>query len=97
MPQQRVWRPVEEKKTEKRWVAKYALTKGIYAILATTKDGYAREQGRSYGTYSGKMGRDDFVTPEDALARGEELRARKIKSLEKQLEKLRKLKIEVIR
>ncbi len=80
----------------KIWVTKYALTKGIYPVVAHIEDdGYAAhthglEPYPSYyaaGTW--------YLTKEEALEKAEEQRLKRIKSLKKQLAKLQKMEIEV--
>lgn len=71
------------------WVAKYALTQGVTELTAAYEvySGYLRPKG-SWNSLL--IGRDVFFTKEEALARAEELRNKKIKSLKAQLAKLEK-------
>jgi len=79
------------------WLAKYALTQGVFPIdveplggpLADDKYIPTNGKYRLYTYY--KMGRDIFETRKAAVARANDMRDRKIKSLEKQLTRLRKL------
>lgn len=67
------------------WCVKYALTAGLYELKGrVTPDGYfAEDSGSSVGHF---LHKDDYrLTLEDAKAAAEDLRRRKIKSLEKQL------------
>ena len=79
----------------KVWISKYALTQGIYEMEID----HMSEDGRAvYGkawteAYHGE-GREWHRTKEDAVKRAEEMRIRKIKSLEKQIEKIKSLKFE---
>lgn len=93
-----------EKTTRKIWITKYALTQGITTAMAEV-DG---EPGEELGTIRGKgltmtqylhrrkSGNNDFeFSEEDALARAEVMRENKIASLNRQLGKLKTLKIKV--
>lgn len=73
-------------------VSKYALTDGI--VKAKVKDawcskGYVYAEG--YGWNALKLGRDAHLTERDALVAAEEMRARKIKSLQKTIGRLEAL------
>lgn len=81
----------------KVWITKYALTQGI--IEADCKRLY--EDGWGTLLWIDKKGfkHNDFMPPHsftlnkyDAIARGEEMRKKKIANLKKQIEKLEKLK-----
>ena len=75
----------------KVYVTKYALTTGIL----TAEDGEVREESpgmvscKSLGVFANFHGKDWHKTPEAALIRAEEMCGNKIKSLEKQIAKLR--------
>lgn len=76
------------------YVTKYATTAGIYRGEVDRKysDGeFVYIKGQNWGSY--KLGRDAFLTIEEARAGAEASRQKKIASLEKQLAKLRALKI----
>lgn len=69
----------------KMWIAKYALSKGIFETEVE-----ARNRGSDYvyplGSWNGlKVGRDAFAEKEKAVERAEELREKKVKSLNKQV------------
>lgn len=81
----------EEKKKFIAWVTRYALSKGIFSIVAQDcGSGMIEEVGVRWTTYY--RGKDWHRTEEKALARAEEMRVKKIKSLEKQITKLQKMK-----
>lgn len=76
----------------KAFITKYALTKGIKeADIYQPNDGYAREVGNSYTWY-----RSDewYETREEAIAKAEKMRVKKIASLKKKLAKLEKMRFE---
>lgn len=78
----------------KVYITKYALTTGIL----TEDDGEVSEESpgmvscKSLGVFAIFHGKDWHATPEAALVRAEEMRGKKIKSLEKQIAKLRVMK-----
>lgn len=80
-------------KTEKikAWITKYALTSGIQVVDAEIHpDG----QGDMimYGRfYEHAFGKDWHRTPENALARAEEMRKKKIELLRKNIERLERI------
>lgn len=73
----------------KIWITKWALTQGIIEAEATDEgDGYAKVKG-DYSLYR----RDEWYrSKEDAIKHSEVLRDKKIKSLEKQILKIKNLK-----
>lgn len=77
----------------KIWITKYALTAGILAREGWTTDvermiGYQEGASRNY------MHKPYWHASEaEAVSHAEELKARKLQSLEKQIAKIRKLKI----
>lgn len=78
------------------YVAKYALTSGIKKIQAEVRHSsyadskeYAREPG-GYNSFT--IGSEAFRSLDEAKEKAEEMRKKKIKSLEKQLEKLNNLR-----
>ena len=76
------------------FITRYALTMGVYAVEARDCEDGMIEFRPSGGCiqYFHTEGRDWHRTFDAAVARAEELRAAKIKSVEKQLAKLRALK-----
>jgi hypothetical protein len=74
------------------WVTKYALTSGIEAVEADVSEDRDMV---SYGNvgYGSQYahGKDWHRTPEAALARAEEMRVAKIKSLNKSIDRIKKL------
>lgn len=77
------------------WCVKYALTTGLYQLQGKiTPDGYFSEgSGYRLGRFLHKN--DYRLTLEDAKVAAEELRKRKIKSLEKQLGKVMTQQIKI--
>ena len=77
----------------KIYVTKYALSSGIFEVMATIKDGMAscRREGRFQEFFSGTS---FHYTKDHALAEAEEMRIRKLKSLDKQAKKISALKFE---
>lgn len=75
------------------YITKYALTRGI-------QDDTFEEHGeKTKYVFNGVRllfsGRDYFYTEEEALAHAEIMREKKIKSLQKQIDKLNKLEIKI--
>jgi len=83
----------------KAWITKYALTKGIIEIEGRISDNFPsmfcfkRGVGYYEETAHGE-GKDWHRTKESALARAEEMRIAKLKSLDKQMKKIAALKFE---
>lgn len=79
------------KKGDKVYLVKYALSDGITCeVVAEDQEAggdFLRVEGR--GFFSMKIGRDVFTDPQKAVATAEEMRAKKIKSIEKQLASLK--------
>lgn len=82
-----------DKKTVTMWITKYALTKGIFSCR-----GRITEHGNYFSTIGvrdscfhifERVGKEVFPTREEALARAEEKRQAKLRSLEKQLKKVK--------
>lgn len=78
----------------KIFITKYALTKGIIEKEAEinsyrdrSKYAYVRGEFNGYN-----MTKDAFFSYDNAIRNAEEMRQKRIKSLEKQIEKLKKLK-----
>jgi len=84
------------------WITKYALTHGIFAkkVLISETDNNIIEIIKDEPLYSWaqyqyhKEGKEWHRTKEAAIKKAEELRDRKIKSLERQIEKLKNMKFE---
>lgn len=78
----------------KIYVSKYALSTGIFEVMAKIEDGMAtcRRDGRFIECFHGKSW---HYTKEHAIAEAEEMRIRKLKSLEEQAKKISALKFEV--
>lgn len=84
------------KKTEKIiWVTRWALTKGIKKVEARVDDdeSYASyKDSDQYGSWSVYLGSKDFhMTEKAAKERAQEMAAKKIVSVEKQLVRLKNL------
>jgi hypothetical protein len=77
------------------WCVKYALTAGLYELKGKiTPDGYfSEDSGSRIGHFLNKN--DYRLTLEDAKAAAEDLRKRKIKSLEKQIAKVMTQRIKI--
>jgi hypothetical protein len=80
----------------KVFITKYALTKGIIEGEAkpTGIPGMIQVAGQPSWVYFRGEGRDWHRTREGALNRAEEIRIKKLKSLDNQIKKLSKLKFE---
>ena len=76
------------------WVTKYALTDGVLKVdgKVVSDTSSMLDFGEEYYAHSQEW----FRCEQDALDRAATMRANKVKSLEKQLEKLRALKIRVV-
>ena len=79
----------------KVYITKYALTKGIYEMNVDhmSDDGYT-VYGKAWDEIYHGNGKEWHYTKEGAINRTEELRIKKIQSLEKKIEKLKALKFE---
>jgi hypothetical protein len=77
----------------KVWISKYALAQGIYeAEVDRYEDSQMVTIQHRYGCeYFHGEGREWHMTREEAVARAEAMRAKKIASLKKQIAKLEKL------
>ncbi|TXH16598.1 MAG: hypothetical protein E6R03_05220 [Hyphomicrobiaceae bacterium] len=75
------------------WVASKALTQGVIGKTATTTSVEGMVQAGPYEYYHGE-GRGWFRTRKEAVVAAEVMRLKKIKSLEKQLKKLKALKFD---
>ena len=79
----------------KVWVSKYALTAGVIAAdVRVDEDGYAVFSGDKIFGYTVLSRSQWHRTEAEAIARAEEMRVKKIASLEKQIAKLRAMKFE---
>ena len=77
----------------KVYITKYALTKGILEVEVNVSEAHpsmAVDSENSVATYHKP---DWFTTKEEAIARAEQMRMKKIFSLEKSLRKLKELKL----
>lgn len=82
----------------KVWITKYALTKGIYEVAVIN----SQDDENSVGVYCPNLPYshqrlykpDWHETHEEAVARADEMRLKKIESLQKQINNLENLKFE---
>lgn len=76
----------------KIWVTKYALTDGIFEVMAKVSDGMAcyKREGSTYSEYV--HGKGFHLDLKSAISEAEEMRIRKLKSLEKSMKKMSALK-----
>lgn len=79
------------------YVTKYSLTKGIYPVEGTTTQfdstsSYVQFKNKNNYPCCFKLDKDIFSTIDGAVADAEHRRLKKIKSLEKQIAKLKALK-----
>jgi hypothetical protein len=76
---------------DKVWVAKYVLTEGLKeATVLKACAGYLYIEGRPHGLL--RPGRDVFASREKALARADELIGRRLKSLNRSVQSVEKLR-----
>jgi hypothetical protein len=79
----------------KVWISKYALTQGIYEAeveqSTTSPSMVSQKQENTYDTCYHGEGREWHRTPEEARAKANKMVNDKIKSLEKQLVKLKNM------
>jgi hypothetical protein len=79
--------------TSTYYLTKYALSKGILEVKGeSTSDGYVRvrEEKYRYAPFF-RLGRDIVETKEEAIAKANDMRSKKIKSHEKSIAKLKKM------
>lgn len=72
------------------WITKYALTTGIFEADVDVSDDFPELVRVSPTQYFQGEGKDWHRTKIEALQRAEEMRQKKIRSLKKQIEKLKK-------
>ncbi len=75
------------------YVTKYALTKGIQkcTVKTTSIDGMLEDVKNPYRYYSGGEGKDWHMTLDKAIAKAIKMKNKKVKTLEKQIEKLKEM------
>lgn len=84
------------KKGDKIYITKYALTAGIKTATAhSCSDNFVFICGDYNFITSFYIGREAFTDLDEAKKRAEEMRAKKIESLKKQIEKLSKMEIKI--
>jgi hypothetical protein len=75
------------------WITKYALTTGLFSgVVRDIADGdpnYVFLQDQNYSVYH--LGKDCFLTESEAKELAKIMRDKKIKSLEKQIKKLKQM------
>ena len=90
---------MKDKEEFTAYITKYALTRGILEVNAYTYEGYDMiwyQEGKgSYNQYAAEA--QWFKDLESAKAHVEEMRAKKVASLKKSLEKMSSLKVKVIK
>ncbi|ELY4830756.1 hypothetical protein SM096_003082 [Cronobacter sakazakii] len=81
----------------KIYITKYALTSGIFTAEAdvNTEKRMASFRGSESGFVQCYHGDDFHFNEEGALARAEEMRNKKLKSLDKQMKKISAMKFEI--
>lgn len=81
----------------KVYITKYALTYGVFTVEGElVADGTAVSYKRDAGYFQEYAhGKDFQLTEEDALARAEEMRIAKLKSLDKQMKKVSAIKFQI--
>jgi len=84
------------KKTVTIYVTKYALTTGIFTAQGEQSSDdsfFFKSEGSGFTNFA--RGNDVHLTEEAALARAEEMRIAKLKTLDKQMKKVSAMKFEV--
>lgn len=76
------------------FVTKYALSTGVYSTLVNGDGEWVQESRNRYWS-SLKIGRDVFLTEEEALNDAEQRRQKKYASLQRQIDKLKKIQFSV--
>ena len=79
---------------QKFWITRYALSQGIYEFVAELDENKKRIWRRGKYSIESFYGNDWHHTKEAALEKAEQMRIKKITSLEKQIEKLTNMKFE---
>lgn len=83
----------------KVWITKYALTREIFKVEAEVAENFdvmiIYDKGGGYPGYAHGEGREWHLTKDSAVKRAEAMRAAKIASIEKSLQKLKNLKFRV--
>lgn len=75
------------------WITKYALTDGVFEVDGeATQSGCLRYKSGDY--YSFVSGGDWHPTREQAVARAEDMRIRKLKSLDNQIKRVSSLRFD---
>lgn len=78
------------------YVTKYALTQGVFAVEAEVKSDKTMAWWRPEGGFRVYVHGNEFqFTPEEALARAEEMRIKKLQSIDKQAKRISALKFEI--
>jgi len=78
------------------YITKYALTFGIYSTKGEVSGDTFIQKARESGEFDQYFhGNEWHLSKEEALAHAEEMRIRKLKSLDNQIKKISRLKFEV--
>lgn len=79
----------------KAWISKYALSKGVFTVdVEPTSEGGVSYKPLDGGARQYFFGSDWHQTREQAVAKAEDMRRRKLESLKKQMGKLTELKFD---
>lgn len=77
------------------YITKYALTEGILELrVELVGDNMVKCTTSTYPQYFHREGRDWHRTKESAIARAEVIRATKLKSIEKQIKRIKELRFD---
>lgn len=81
----------------KVWISKYALTQGIYEVEGEIAESYSKmfcvpKSGKTFAMYFHKP--DWYETKAEAIVRAEQMRANKLKALDKQIAKIKAMRFD---
>lgn len=78
------------------WITKYALTQGVFmSTVVDVEDGMVKVVDADVSTYFHGEGRDWHRTEENARKRFEEIKIAKLKSLNRQVKKIKALEFDI--
>lgn len=77
------------------WISKYALTKGVYSAEVEIKDSIEDRTGVIVGFNFYAIGRDCHFNKADAVKAANEMKIKKLKSLDKQMKKISALEFDL--
>lgn len=81
--------------TKTVWISKYSLTKGIYSAEAEIKDSSEGRTGILIGFSFYKIGRDCHFDKANAVKAANEMKIKKLQSLDKQVKKISALEFDL--